>query len=86
MSIFLWKMERDRQFNAWARETFGGKATPENISLIERNHKCAKCSGAVSYVKKPDGGDQDYHFVCKECGHIDEHAPLKTDKKDSDHG
>jgi len=70
-------MEEERRFNAWAKETFGaGNPTPDSIALIERNHQCKECGGAVRYVRKPDTADA-YHFVCNECGNEDDNAPLK---------
>jgi hypothetical protein len=78
MSFIFAMMEEERAFNAWAKETFGGgksAETPENIALIERNHVCSECKGKVSYVKKFNS--ENYEFVCNECEHRCDNAPLK---------
>ena len=86
MSLFFmmrekWAREREGYIRAGIISDPNEKPDFATINLIERNHKCAKCSGDVNYVQKPDGGVRDYHFVCKECGHEDDDAPLKRDTK-----
>lgn len=81
MSLLFEILEKEKRQNEFMEQIFGSSSnlapTHETIELISRNHQCGKCSGAVEYVQIPDKGINDYHFVCKECGHTDIDAPLK---------